>query len=241
MPAVGVVSRAHKQCAMAMQGVRPKPAERMMSLQSGRVQQKARTRKALVDAAIAFLREGRDFSVVDVADAALVGRATAYTYFETKEALHAQAVLTFITTNDYPSFDRDFARTPDAAARVAAVVEASDASIRLHEALYRALLRSSLGVDPKGKQPRRPADRRQWLNEALEPLRASLDRDSFDRLAGALSLCIGIEAHVTLRDVCGFSEDEARAIKVWAAATLLDAADMSPKRKRASAAACRKA
>jgi AcrR family transcriptional regulator len=219
---------------MAMQRAQPKAAARVTaSLQSGRVQQKARTRKALVDAAIAFVREGRDFSVADVADVALVGRATAYCYFRTKESLYAQAVLTFVSTTDYPSFDQVFRRTADVDARVHAVVEASDASIRLHEAQYRALLRSSLEDDPGAKLPRRPAHRRQWLSEALEPLRTSIDRASFDRLVGALSLCVGIEAHVTLRDVCGFSATEARAIKAWAASALLGAANV---RKRGSGA-----
>jgi AcrR family transcriptional regulator len=210
--------------AMAKQRAETTSAERATpSLQSGRVQQKARTRKALVDAAIEFVRAGRDFSVGDVADAASVGRATAYNYFKTKESLYAQAVLTFVTTNDYPSFDVMFSRTAGVEARVQAVVEASDASIRLHEGQYRALLRSSLEEDDT-KLPRRPAHRRQWLTEALEPLRDSLDRAGFDRLVGALSLCIGIEAHVTLRDVCGFSAGDARAIKAWAASALLGAA-----------------
>jgi AcrR family transcriptional regulator len=203
---------------------RPKAAERVTaSLETGRVQQKARTRKALVDAAIEFVRAGRDFSVADVADAALVGRATAYTYFKTKESLHAQAVLTFVASNDFPAFEEIFKRTHSAEARVRAVVNASDASIRLHEAQYRALLRSSLEDEKDPTLPRRPANRRQWLNDALEPLRGSLDRATFDRLVGALSLCVGIEAHVTLRDVCGFSETEARDIKEWAAAALVEA------------------
>src|ERR1700677_734772 len=197
-------------------------------MQTGRVQQKARTRKALVDAAIAFVREGRDFSVGDVADAALVGRATAYTYFKTKESLRAQAALTFVASNDFPSFDVAFAQTADAATRVQAVVEASDKSIRLHEAQYRALLRSSLEEGQGDELPRRPANRRQWLNDALEPMRASLNEAEFDRLVGALSLCLGIEAHVTLRDVCGFNEQEASAIKAWAAAALVEAAKPNP-------------
>jgi AcrR family transcriptional regulator len=189
-----------------------------------RVQQKARTRKALVDAALEFVREGRDFSVADVADAALVGRATAYTYFKTKEALHAQAVLTFVASNDFPAFGETFAHTDGVHERVRAVVDASDASIRLHEAQYRALLRSSLEDVKDPTLPRRPANRRQWLDDALAPLRDTLEPAAFDRLVGALSLCIGIEAHVTLRDVCGFSESDAHEIKRWAADALVDAA-----------------
>ena len=193
------------------------------NLQSGRVQQKARTRKALVDAAVEFVRAGRDFSVAEVADAAGVGRATAYCYFRTKESLHAQAVLTFMATTGL-SFKRAFRRTPDVEARVRTVVEGSDASIRSHEAQYRAMLRSSLENDPTVELPRRPSDRKEWLTEALEPLRPSLDRAAFERLVGALSLCIGIEAHVTLRDVCGLGAADARAIKTWAAEAILSAA-----------------
>ena len=215
---------------------RPKAAERATaSLQTGRVQQKARTRKALVDAAIEFVRDGRDFSVGDVADAALVSRATAYSYFRTKEALQAQAVLTFISTTDFPEFEAVFRRTASVGARVHAVVEASDASIRAHEAQYRALLRSSLDDDGDAELPRRPANRRQWLSGALEPLHASVDEAAFDRLVGALSLCVGIEAHVTLRDVCGFSAAEARAIKMWAATALLEAVTGAPPEAKAAA------
>ena len=215
---------------------RPKAAERATaSLQTGRVQQKARTRKALVDAAIEFVRDGRDFSVGDIADAALVSRATAYSYFRTKEALQAQAVLTFISTTDFPEFEAVFRRTASVGARVHAVVEASDASIRAHEAQYRALLRSSLEDEGDAELPRRPANRRQWLSGALEPLRASVDEAAFDRLVGALSLCVGIEAHVTLRDVCGFSAAQARAIKMWAATALLEAVTGAPFEAKAAA------
>ena len=133
-------------------------------------------------------------------------------------------MLTFVASNDFPSFEGAFAQTADAETRVQAVVEASDKSIRLHEAQYRALLRSSLEDGQGDELPRRPANRRQWLTDALQPMRASLDDAAFDRLVGALSLCLGIEAHVTLRDVCGFSEQEASAIKAWAAAALVAAA-----------------
>ena len=98
-------------------------------LESGRANQKARTREALVDAAMDFVREGQDFSVAEVADAARIGRATAYCYFTTKEALFAQAVLTFVASTDLPDFNEIFRQSSDVEARVTAVIEASDASI----------------------------------------------------------------------------------------------------------------
>src|SRR5262245_5378276 len=184
----------------------PRPARTRRSppvLASGRANQKARTRQALVEAAMAFVREGQEFSVADVADAARVGRTTAYCYFPTREALFAQAVLTLVASNDYPDFYELFRQSSDIAARVDAVVETSDASIALREEQYRAMLRLSLEADPADELPRRPAYRRQWLADALDPLRDAMDPRSFDRLVAALSLCVGIEAQISLCDVCG--------------------------------------
>lgn len=205
-----------------MRSARPRRAT--TDLTSGRANQKARTRQALVEAAMSFVREGREFSVADVADAARAGRTTAYCYFPTREALFAQAVLTLVASTDYPDFYELFRQSSDVAARVSAVVETSDASVTLHEEQYRAMLRLSLESDPADELPRRPAYRRQWLTDALEPLRDALDRRAFDRLVAALSLCVGIEAHITLCDVGGLTPDEARGVKLWAARALLQAA-----------------
>jgi AcrR family transcriptional regulator len=201
-----------------------RPRRSTTDLASGRANQKARTRQALVDAAISFVREGQEFSVADVADAARVGRTTAYCYFPTREALFAQAVLTFVASTDYPDFYELFRQSSDVAARVTAVVETSDASITLHEEQYRAMLRLSLESDPADELPRRPAYRRQWLADAMEPLRDAIDRRSFGRLVAALSLCVGIEAQISLCDVCGLTPEEARTVKLWTARALLKAA-----------------
>src|SRR5438034_2704760 len=200
-----------------MEKLNIRPRRPAADLTSGRTNQKARTRQALVEAAMAFVRAGQEFSIADVADAARVGRTTAYCYFPTREALFAQAVLTLVASTDYPDFYELFQQTSDVAARVDAVVETSDASITLHEAQYRAMLRLSLESDPADELPRRPAYRRQWLADALEPLRDEMDRRSFGRLVAALSLCVGIEAQISLRDVCGLSPEEARTVKLWAA------------------------
>ena len=193
-------------------------------LTSGRVQQKTRTRAALVDAAISLIRKGETFTVADVADLALVSRTTAYNYFPTAESLYAQAALTFVATDDYPDFSAQFARTGDVDVRVREVVEASDASVALHEPLYRAVLKVLLDGNADAKLPRRSPHRLRYLADAIEPLRAKLDRRTYARVLGALSLCAGIEAHVSLLDVCGMSKKEARETKIWAAHAIVTTA-----------------
>jgi AcrR family transcriptional regulator len=202
-----------------------------LDLGSGRANQKARTREALVDAAISLVREGQEFSVADVADLARVSRTTAYNYFPTVESLYRQAVLTFVTRTDYPAFYQLFERSSDPEERLLAVVAGSDVSVRMHEVLYRGMLGVSLPSYERSDVPRRPAYRPRWLADALGPIRERLDRRVFKRLVSALSLCVGIEAHVTLRDVCGLSADEARRTKMWAARALL-AAGLAEARKK---------
>jgi AcrR family transcriptional regulator len=193
-------------------------------LTSGRTNQKARTYQALVEAAMSFVREGQDFSIADVADAARVGRTTAYTYFPTKESLFAQAVSEIVVKADFADLTELFKQSNDVATRVRAVVEASDASMRAHEAQYRALLRIALDADTADETPHRLVYRPKRLSEALAPIREELDEASFERLVAALSLCVGIEAQVALRDVCGLSPADAAEVKQWAAGALLKAA-----------------
>ncbi len=48
-----------------------------------------------------------------------------------------------------------------------------------------------------------------------------MEEPDFRRLVAALSLCMGIEALVVLRDVCALESSEAQEALRWAARTLL--------------------
>jgi len=58
-------------------------------LSTTRHRQKKRTRKALLDAAVELIRQGREPTVAEVAAVGEVSRATAYRYFPTQESLLA--------------------------------------------------------------------------------------------------------------------------------------------------------
>src|SRR5579885_1316568 len=66
---------------------------RQESRPRGRERQRHRTRRDLVAAAAALLREGRTPTVAEVAEAAQVSRATAYRYFPSQEMLLAEVAL----------------------------------------------------------------------------------------------------------------------------------------------------
>ena len=59
----------------------------------GRMNQKRRTRQALVLAAAEFVQRGETPTVAQVAEAALIAKSSAYRYLPTQESTHATAHL----------------------------------------------------------------------------------------------------------------------------------------------------
>jgi AcrR family transcriptional regulator len=194
--------------------------------QRERVNQKRRTRAALVEAAEQLLERGRTPTIADVADRALVSRATAYRYFPSQE----QLLLDVVLERSIDEIDRqvaETARSPDAAARVDGLVSAIQREIAANEAGFRRLIQLSVGQaveDQPSVASIRGERRLRWIEQALEPIAADIDANSFRRLTSALALCVGAEAFVVLRDLCGLEQDEADKTLRWTARTLVTTA-----------------
>jgi AcrR family transcriptional regulator len=197
-----------------------------MTSQRERVNQKRRTRTALVEAARRLLVQGRTPRVADVADEALVSRATAYRYFPSQEHLLLEVVLERSIDEINRAVDAS-AGSGDAAARLAGLVSAIQDEITANEAGFRSLLRFSI-AQSLSDQPTvasiRGERRLHWIEQALEPIAADLDDRAHQRLVNALALCIGAEAFVVLRDLCGLEGAEAEETLRWAVLAMLSAA-----------------
>lgn len=194
------------------------------ALKVGRPNQKQRTRKDLLDAAARLVREGRRPSLEEVAEAALVSRATAYRYFPNVEALLLEASL-HVAAPDVAILE---AVSPgDPLARLRRVDEAFEAMILANEAPLRLMLarilESSVSGEPSDLPPRQ--NRRAPLIEAaLEPARDGFDPAALEKLVAALAILIGTESFVVTRDVLRLSDAEARDVRRWAIAALVEAA-----------------
>jgi AcrR family transcriptional regulator len=198
----------------------------MSNLLGGRTNQKLRTHIALVESAAQLMREGKSFTVAEVADRAKVGRTTAYRYFPTVEQLMAHASLHAITEVEKQMIGAAVANTSSADERLREVVEASDKSVTDHEFVYRAMLRESLNEKNSEDDglPRRSGARKSVIDAAIGALRKELGEKRYEKLTAVLSLFIGIEAEVVLRDVCLLSREKAREVKLWGAKMILEAA-----------------
>ncbi len=191
---------------------------------SGRVAQRRRTRKAIVEAAGRLLRGGAEPSVAAIAAEADVSRRTVYMYFPSLDQLLIDATLGEIASAGYGArldFDR---YGDDTHARIDALIstllDMSDQALPLGRRLLR--LTVDPAAHPPATSPRRGYRRVEWIELALTPLRSQLSKQQFERLVSALAVVIGWEAMIVLRDTRGLHPATERRVTTWAAHALID-------------------
>lgn len=188
---------------------------------TGRLNQKARTRAALLEAARELVKQGLAPSVEDAAAAASISRATAFRYFPNQRSLLVAAYPEVEVTS---FLDADAPADPEA--RLDAVLDRAMDILFGSEAAYRAMLKFSLEPNPadRGDLALRQGLRLAWIEDALEPVRERLTDHAFRRLVHALASIIWIEAVVVLEDLVGLSREEIIDVIRWSARSLLRSA-----------------
>lgn len=196
---------------------------------TGRPNQRSRTRKDLLAAAARLLKQGRRPTLEEVAEEALVSRATAYRYFPNVDALLVEAPLDGATPNPDELFGDG--ASDDAVERLEQVNAALDDMIAANEQALRLMLAHSLQRGTNGKAaegfPARQNRRSALIDAALAPARDEFEEDTARLLANALALVIGTESMVVLKDVLALDAAEAADVKRWAIRALVDAARRS--------------
>jgi len=185
---------------------------------TGRRDQKARTREALVAATRRLLADGVNPTVEQAAAEARISRTTAYRYFPSQRALllaaHPEISQRSLLPADAPA--------DDVPTRLDQVLRAF-ARVNLDwEPQLRTSLRLSL--DPGAEQPvLRQGRAIDWIEDALAPLRASHPGVDVRRLAIAIRATTGIESLIWLTDIAGLSRADAVELMRTSAQALLAA------------------
>lgn len=194
--------------------------------ETGRTEQKQRTREALVVAAQKLVASGISPTVEDTASAAGISRTTAYRYFPNQRSLlaaaHPETGARSMLPADPPQ---------DPALRLAAVIGKFTDMLIQTEAQQRTMLRLSLEADDTARAglPLRQGRAIGWIAEALAPLRDDLSKPAIHHLVLAIRSAVGIEALAWLTDVAGLSRNDAVALMSWSAQAMLHAAlDYAP-------------
>jgi AcrR family transcriptional regulator len=174
---------------------------------TGRVNQKARTRAALITATRELLAQGVVPAMEEAAAAASISRTTAYRYFPSVRELLAAA---------YPHVEQRSLLGPDPpqdpVERLKLVAEDHTRRILANEAQMRSVLRLSLeGIRPP-ELPMHQGLRTAWIEDALAPLRGRMAEDELQRLIRGIGATLGIEAFAWLTDIAGVARGEAASI-----------------------------
>src|ERR1700733_1141887 len=210
-----------------MQGKRPTRATMSgMSEERGRVNQKRRTRAAIIAACQELITPGADINMPAVARAALVSEPTAYRYFPDLGSLLEEALAGI---------------EPDPAAALAASADPGDPVERV---AYAAELLAKLVIERQGA-PRalisvsiargtarqaRPGYRFGLIDQALAPLTGrnpGIDTATLEQLRRDLAVVISAEAVLTLTDLYGL-DAEAAVASIAHTARLITEATLSP-------------
>jgi AcrR family transcriptional regulator len=195
----------------------------MAAARTGRVNQKARTRAAIVEATRDLIRAGAEITMPAVARAALVSEATAYRYFPDLISLLREAMVAA-----WPSPAQSLAPiagVTDPVERVAYAAEVLLRGVLAAQAAVRAMISASITRPELAAA--RPGYRFGLIDEALAPLAATTgtaDPGGLARLKAELAIVVSAEALFTLTDLCGLAPDAAIATAVAAARTITAAA-----------------
>jgi AcrR family transcriptional regulator len=203
------------------------PRQGLLSETSGRVNQKRRTRTAIITAAQAILERGETPTVAQAAEEALVSRTTAYRYFPTQESLLLEVSLN-VDVRDVEEFVADPPEAMSVEDRVLHCFDLFNGHVVADEGLHRTALRHFLDAwlvaERSGDQPPavREGRRTRYLASLLGPVEDTIPEEQFKRLKAALCLTAGAEAVTVMRDVCRLDDDqEVLAVLHWAAEALL--------------------
>jgi AcrR family transcriptional regulator len=195
----------------------------------GRVLQKRRTRQALLEAANRLRARGTVPTIEDVAAEAQVSRATIYRYYTAIDSLVADALFQ-VDLPEQELFDPAMTTPVDRVLAVERYVNdlLSADEIGLH-VIVRNFVDNWLNSDPSDRIPR-PGRRLPLLDSALKPFRSRMGSRELRRLRNALTLAVGTEALIAMRDVCLLSKREARETLRWAVTALVHQALLEKQR-----------
>ncbi|MFF4346233.1 TetR/AcrR family transcriptional regulator [Streptomyces sp. NPDC001530] len=190
---------------------------------TGRSNQKKRTRTAIVEAARELIGTGVEVTMPAIARAALVSEATAYRYFPDLPSLISEALA-----GAWPAPAdalRPVADSGDPVERVAFACEFLLRGILVRQGAVRAMIAATI-TRPE-TVPRRPGIRFGLIDHALVPLKDTLgatNPEAFAQLKRDLAVVVSAEALFSLTDLCGLAPDEAVTSAVRTATTLTEAA-----------------
>ena len=190
---------------------------------TGRVNQKERTRRAIVQATRDLIRGGGEVTMPVVAKAALVSEATAYRYYPDLASLLNEALA-----GVWPSPEtalEPVAGSSDPVTRIGYATEVLLRHVLAYQGAVRAMIAAT--ITRPAMASARPGHRFGLIDYALRPLAAdaAAGAAALAQLKRDLAVVVSAEALFTLTDLCGLSPEDAIASARHTARALTEAAN----------------
>lgn len=197
----------------------PKSSPSVRDGDQGRVNQRLRTRQALIDAAVAMRDEGHNPTVAQVAERARVSRATAYRYFPSMEALISETAA----DREMQPLERLWRPGDDPVKGIGLAANALNTLLLDDEIGLHVMERSFMTVwlESESHEPLRPGRRMSYIEPIVDSLKDELTPRARKRLKQALSIVMGTEALIAVRDISRASIEESLDAAAWAARALV--------------------
>ena len=196
-----------------------------MVVMATRSNQKERTRRAIIAAAGRLVDAGTGSPTIDeVADEALVSRATVYRYFESTDDLLWQ----LYSDRHVPDPERLMAVAGDDLTERVLVAEKNVNDYLFDDAdgtraFERVMLERRL--EGRSTDHDRPGRRFVQIDAALAPLEGRLEHHQLLLVRHALALAIGSQGMVALLDTAALDADAAREVTRFACAAIVNEAE----------------
>jgi AcrR family transcriptional regulator len=187
---------------------------------AGRVNQKLRTRTAIVQATAQLSRTGREVTMPEIARAALVSEATAYRYFPDLASLLREALAGQLPTA--ADALAPVAGSDDPVERIAAATRFLLSHVLDRQGAVRALIAAT--ITRPAEATTRPGLRFGLIDHALAPIAETIDQNELEQLKRDLAIVVSAEALFNLTDLYGLPAEEAIASITHTATSLTRAA-----------------
>lgn len=192
-----------------------------ISLDTGRSEQKQKTRSKILETTQELLKHGEAHSLEDIASKAGISRATIYRYFSNIDTLCSEASLDIHTKSPVKLFQE--VKHLSVINRILHIQDYFNNLALQNELAFRTYLSLYLKESINNNRSSRGSRRTASLKLALIPIQNQIDVNTYNHLITVCTALMGIEPVISTKDVCALNDEAAKEALKWGLEIILGA------------------
>ncbi len=186
---------------------------------TGRINQKLKTRNKIIKSAQQFLAQGQSFTLEDVASASGVSRATIYRYYSSLEALSAEVALDLNIQSPEEIYEAH--KHLPVQEMILEIQEYINRFSIDNEAAFRKFL--SIAIAGESPETKRGARRVSTMNLVFQKEKLGTENSEIRNLIHIATVLMGMEALIVTKDVCRLGDEQSMELLRWGLDKILQA------------------